>query len=479
MELDWHFHPFLFLFIIFTLHSSLTCSVSDSEALLRLKKSFTNASALRSWISGSVPCNRQTHWNGLLCFNGIVTGLQLENMGLSGTIDVDALATIHGIRSLSFARNSFTGAIPELNRLGNLKAIYLRGNQFSGEIPSDFFSKMKSLKKVWLSDNKFTGGIPPSLAELPRLSELYLENNQFSGTIPSIDQPTLMSFNVSNNMLEGEIPPNLAIFNYSSFDGNDHLCGDRVGRGCENTMQTSSESPTGVGLDAGMMVSKDRGHNNNNVTKTVAGAVTLAVLLLSITAMIIFRMRRRDKDLDVIENRSNGNTAAAALEVQVSLSNRPKGVDATKKMGSNRKGSINGRGGVGELVIVNNEKGVFGLPDLMKASAEVLGNGGMGSLYKAQMANGVMVVVKRTREMNTLSKDQFDTEIRKLGRLNHTNILTPLAFLYRPDEKLLVYEYMPKGSLLYLLHGMISFSNVFSYKGSSHVWFFSAIMYLA
>ncbi|XP_034896192.1 pollen receptor-like kinase 3 [Populus alba] len=466
MELDWHFHPFLFLFIIFTLHSSLTCSVSDSEALLRLKKSFTNASALSSWISGSVPCNRQTHWNGLLCFNGIVTGLQLENMGLSGTIDVDALATIQGIRSLSFARNSFTGAIPELNRLGNLKAIYLRGNQFSGEIPSDFFSKMKSLKKVWLSDNKFTGGIPPSLAELPRLSELHLENNQFSGTIPSIDQPTLMSFNVSNNMLEGEIPPNLAIFNYSSFDGNDHLCGDRVGRGCENTMQTSSESPAGVGLDADMMVSKDRGHNNNNVTKTVAGAVTLAVLLLSITAMIIFRMRRRDKDFDVIENRSNGNAAAAAApEVQVSLSNRPKGVDAIKKMGSNRKGSINGRGGVGELVIVNNEKGVFGLPDLMKASAEVLGNGGMGSLYKAQMANGVMVVVKRTREMNTLSKDQFDAEIRKLGRLNHTNILTPLAFLYRPDEKLLVYEYMPKGSLLYLLHGD---------RGTSHAelnWF--------
>ncbi|KAB5574039.1 hypothetical protein DKX38_001233 [Salix brachista] len=80
----------------------------------------------------------------------------------------------------------------------------------------------------------------------------------------------------------------------------------------------------------------------------------------------------------------------------------------------------------------------------MKASAEVLGNGGTGSSYKARMANGVMVVVKRTREMNTLSKDEFDAEIRKLGRLHHANILTPLAFHYQPDEKLLVYEYMPK-----------------------------------
>ncbi|KAB5564020.1 hypothetical protein DKX38_004074 [Salix brachista] len=46
-------------------------------------------------------------------------------------------------------------------------------------------------------------------------------------------------------------------------------------------------------------------------------------------------------------------------------------------MGSGRrKGSDDDRGVVGELAIVNNEKGVFGLADLMKASAEVLGNGG-------------------------------------------------------------------------------------------------------
>ncbi|KAF9689808.1 hypothetical protein SADUNF_Sadunf01G0131100 [Salix dunnii] len=185
----------------------------------------------------------------------------------------------------------------------------------------------------------------------------------------------------------------------------------------------------GVGLDADMMVRKDSDHNNSNVIKTVGGRITLAV------------------------SNDNASAAAAALEVQVSLSNRSKGMGATKKMGSSRKGSNNGRGGVGELVIVNTEKGVFGLPDLMKASAEVLGNGGMGSSYKVRMANGVMVAVKRTREMNTLCKEQFDAEIRKLGRLHHSNILTPLAFHYQPDEKLLVYGYKPKGSLLYLLHG--------------------------
>jgi hypothetical protein len=459
MALDWHFHPSLFLFIIFTLQFSLTSSVSESESLIRLKKSFTNAGAISSWLSGSVPCNKQTHWRGVVCFNGIVTVLQLENMGLSGTIDVDALANMQGLRSLSFAYNYFTGTIPALNRLGYLKAIYLRGNQFSGEIPSDFFLKMKSLKKVWISDNNFSGGIPSSLAELSRLSELHLENNQFSGTIPSIDQPTLMSFNVSNNKLDGEIPPKLARFNSSSFRGNDGLCGQKIGKGCE--LQGSSEPPTDVGVDANMMVSEGSDNKRNSVTKTVAGLVTLAVLLVSIIAVVIFRMWRRGKDFDAIESRSSGN--AAALEVQVSLSNRPKEMEVAKKMGSGHKGSNNGRGVVGELVIVNNEKSVFGLPDLMKASAEVLGNGVLGSSYKTQMANGVVVVVKRMREMNTLSKSQFNAEIRKLGRLHHPNILTPLAFHYRPDEKLLIYDFVPKGSLLYLLHGMASFYRVFSF----------------
>ena len=468
MALDWHFHPFLFLFITFTLQFSLTSAVSESESLIRLKKSFTNAGSLSSWLPGSVPCNKQTHWRGVVCFNGIVTGLQLENMGLSGTIDVDALANLQGLRSVSFAYNDFTGTIPALNRLGYLKAVYLRGNQFSGEIPSDFFLKMKSLKKVWISDNNFSGGIPSSLAELSRLSELHLENNQFSGTIPSIDQPTLMSFNISNNKLDGEIPPNFARFNSSSFRGNDGLCGEKIGKGCE--LQGSSEPPTDVGVDANMMVSDNK---RSSVAKTVAGFVTLAVLLLSIIAVVIFRMRRRDKGFDAInENRSSGD--AAALEVRVSLSNRPKEMEVSKKMGSGRKGSNNGRGVVGELVFVNNEKSVFGLPDLMKASAEVLGNGVLGSSYKTQMANGVVVVVKRMREMNTLSKSQFNAEIRKLGRLHHPHILTPLAFHYQPEEKLLIYDFVARGSLLYLLHGMASFYRVFSLTK----WLISCLVFL-
>ena len=48
--------------------------------------------------------------------------------------------------------------------------------------------------------------------------------------------------------------------------------------------------------------------------------------------------------------------------------------------------------------MVNEEKGIFGMVDLMRAAAEVLGNGSLGSAYKAVMGTGVAVVVKRMPE---------------------------------------------------------------------------------
>jgi hypothetical protein len=71
--------------------------------------------------------------------------------------------------------------------------------------------------------------------------------------------------------------------------------------------------------------------------------------------------------------------------------------------------------------------------------------------------------VKRMREMNKLGRDGFDVEMRRFGRIKHKNILAPLAYHYRKEEKLLVSEYVPKGSLLYVLHGMRSSGSFFHY----------------
>ncbi|KAK9281215.1 hypothetical protein L1049_004289 [Liquidambar formosana] len=419
-------------------------SVADSEALLKLKKSMENTEALNSWEPGSPPCTGKIHWDGLICYDGIVTGLHLKGMGLSGEIDVDALLEMPGLRTLSFLNNSFSGSIPEFNRLGALKAIYLSGNQFSGKISSDYFTTMGSLKKVWLSENKFTGEIPSSLAQLPHIIELHIENNGFSGTLPAFDQPKLKSLNVSNNKLEGQIPASLSKFHASSFAGNPGLCGEELGIDC--------------------VAKKNSTVSNSNEAKKhdeiAAGFMTLALVLLSLTILAIVVMRQRQKRFDELGQDYNINDETVKVHVSGSSrkdmpSSRKSTGSSRKSTGSSRNGSSHGKGGglVGDLVVVNDEKGTFGLSELMTAAAEVLGNGGLGSSYKAMLSNGVSVVVKRLREMNRKGREGFEAEMKRLGRLRHCNILTPLGFHYRKEEKLLVYQFIPKGSLLYLLHG--------------------------
>ncbi|KAK7353910.1 hypothetical protein VNO80_19364 [Phaseolus coccineus] len=59
----------------------------------------------------------------------------------------------------------------------------------------------------------------------------------------------------------------------------------------------------------------------------------------------------------------------------------------------------------------------------------------LGSAYKVAMASGLSL------------------DLRRFGRLRNPNILTPLAYHYRKEEKGFFTEYMPKRSLLYVLHG--------------------------
>lgn len=435
--------------ILLVIFSPTTQSFTEAEALLKLKSSFTNAKVLDSWVPGTVPCTGKTVWKGLVCFNGIVTGLRLGGLGLSGEIDVNALREIKALHTISFVNNSFWGSLPDFHRVGALKAIYLAGNQFSGEIPLDHFAEMDSLKKLWLSDNKFTGNIPNSLSQLSHLIELHLENNQFSGTIPEFNTPTLESLNLSNNNLEGEIPSSLSKFNASSFAGNVGLCGEKLGIDCK---QKVVQPPTGNG-------NADSGDDNNS-KKIIASAITIGVVLLSLVIWLIIRSKRKgEEDLEkLIRSAKVATEEAATVSLHVTMLNK-KEVESVRKVAhsASRKRSIRGKGnsvgGIGELVMLNDEKCVFGLPDLMKAAAEVLGNGGLGSSYKAVMANGVAVAVKRMREMNAKGKDEFDFEIAKLGKLRHWNVLPPMAYHYRKDEKLMIYEFIPKGSLLYLLHG--------------------------
>lgn len=429
------FFNFLSLFPLFL-------SSPESEALLKFKKSLPQADALDSWVPSTNPCKGR--WTGVICSHGIVTGLRLGSMGLSGNMDVDALMGIHGLRTISFINNSFSGPIPPFNRLDSLKGLYISHNRFSGEIPSDYFTNLPNVKKLWLSRNQFTGRIPESVTQLTHLMEFHIDDNQFSGPIPTNLPRTLLSLGLSFNKLEGEIPADLGRFKAKAFEGNEGLCGQPLNKTCEQANVALGPPPPAPSSET------EKSKISMSKVITVAGIAVVMLFLLVFTSCS--SSRRKDEEFSILGKEKLNEV----VEVQVSGTAR-KGPDSVKKVtGVNRKGAQHGaaRANMNDLVIINDEKGSFGMADLMKAAAEVLGNGGLGSAYKAVMANGLGVVVKRMRELNRLGRDSFDAEIRKIGRIRHENILTPLAYHYRKEEKLLVSEYVPKGSLLYVLHGI-------------------------
>ncbi|XVE90994.1 hypothetical protein DITRI_Ditri20bG0120200 [Diplodiscus trichospermus] len=401
---------FLLLFIL-TCFLGSSQGETDAEILLRFKNSLSNyEAALANWNdSGPSPCSGDTpNWTGLRCSNGTVFGLKLESMGLKGIIDIDTLTRLPLLRTLSFMNNSFDGPLPDFNKLTSLRALYLSYNGFSGEIDEDGFVGMNSLQKVFLARNNLSGEIPKSIAVLPSLLQLSLEGNRFEGRIPDFEQKDLVLVNLANNKLEGRIPDRLSNMNSSLFAGNKDLCGKPLPQ-----CKSSSQKRTII------------------IIVVVAGSV---VALAAIFAVSYFRNDpTRTSQLKKVQEKNASGDIMGKKEDQ--------SPDHCKNA-ENEK-----------LYFVRNDRERFELQDLLRSSAEVLGSGSSGSSYKAVLSNGQAMVVKRIKKMNNVGKQEFREHMVRLGRLSHPNLLSLVAFYYRKEEKLLVSDFVPNGSLASHLHG--------------------------
>ena len=104
---------------------------------------------------------------------GRVTGLDLEENGLAGTIPA-ALANLDSLEMLDLGRNDLTGALPAwLGTLSNLRRLSLWGNEFTDAIPSSL-RNLSRLEFLNLSGNGLTGPAPAWLGDLRRLWLLWL-----------------------------------------------------------------------------------------------------------------------------------------------------------------------------------------------------------------------------------------------------------------------------------------------------------------
>ncbi|XP_037484436.1 L-type lectin-domain containing receptor kinase SIT2-like [Triticum dicoccoides] len=78
----------------------------------------------------------------------------------------------------------------------------------------------------------------------------------------------------------------------------------------------------------------------------------------------------------------------------------------------------------------------------------LLGAGGFGSVYRGKLRKPDMeVAVKRVSHESRQGMKEFVAEVASIGRLRHRNLVPLLGYCRRKGELLLVYDYMPNGSL--------------------------------
>jgi len=115
-----------------------------------------------------------------------------------------------------------------------------------------------------------------------------------------------------------------------------------------------------------------------------------------------------------------------------------------------RSGEI-GENKKGTLVTIDGGEKELEVETLLKASAYILGATGSSIMYKTVLEDGTVLAVRRLGE-NGLSQQRrfkdFEAHIRAIGKLVHPNLVRLRGFYWGTDEKLVIYDFVPNGSLV-------------------------------
>lgn len=94
---------------------------------------------------------------------------------------------------------------------------------------------------------------------------------------------------------------------------------------------------------------------------------------------------------------------------------------------------------------------------------DVVGAGGFGTVYRMVMNDCGTFAVKKIDRAREGSDQVFERELEILGSIKHINLVNLRGYCRLPTAKLLIYDYLAKGSLDYFLHGMILLLNPVKY----------------
>ncbi|KAF9662951.1 hypothetical protein SADUNF_Sadunf18G0107600 [Salix dunnii] len=407
--------------------------------------------------------------------------LQLRDNQFTGIFPV-SLSSLPGLLNISFYNNKLQGPVPQFGK--NVKVDVSGLNNFcldtAGacdpqvttllEIAGGFGypvmlsdswkgndacsgwpfvtcdSQKKTVITVSLGKQHFGGIISPAFANLTALTTLKLNDNNLTGPIPDslLKLSQLSALDISNNNLTGKIPAFASSVKLITTPGNP-LLGSGGGSGSGGTPSSGSDSnttaPGGGANETGNGSKKGR-------PGVIAGVVVGIVIICAMGFFVLFKVNRRKKrgKSGRVNDQENGNGINGLVKNGSSCCTNGYGV--LSEIQSQSSGNHSGRhffeGGntVISIEVLRQVTDNF-------SENNILGKGGFGVVYKGEMHDGTKIAVKRMESgaMGTKGMNEFQAEIAVLTKVRHRHLVALLGSCINGNERLLVYEYMPQGTL--------------------------------
>ncbi|XP_068666974.1 leucine-rich repeat receptor-like serine/threonine/tyrosine-protein kinase SOBIR1 [Aristolochia californica] len=401
---------------------------SDLDVFVELRKSL-GLPGQRPW---RYPCASAGIW----CWGNRITRIVLESRQLSGFIP-PAIGRLTELRQLSLADNKLSFRLPsEIANCRKLQILNLSNNRFSGDIPEEI-SSLVALRSLDLSRNGFVGSLG-FLTYFPNLENLSLADNFFTGKVPQ----SLRSFrnlrfvNITGNRVHGSFIGETKIEYYNEENNlalprryrlAENSSGSTHGSIAPRSSPRSSNRSTAIAPFPGSP--KDGKHKKHKrpVAKWVVGLLVgaFAGIFSGILLSLLYR---------TVMNSIRGRQKVSGLEIFSPLIKRAE-----------------------DFAFLESEDGL--------AAMEIVGRGGCGEVYRAELPAGSkmkLIAIKKiiTNPPNDgvdLSEEdtkllgkrmrQIRSEIQTVGHIRHRNLLPLLAHIARPGCHFLVYEFMKNGSL--------------------------------
>ncbi|XP_042506102.1 LRR receptor-like serine/threonine-protein kinase FEI 1 isoform X2 [Macadamia integrifolia] len=364
----------------------------DGEALLSFKTAIVSSDGvLLQWRQEDPdPCG----WRGVQC-------------------DAQTKRVIY----LTLPYHKLSGFIsPEIGKLNHLKLLALHNNNFYGTIPSDL-GNCTELRALNLQGNYLSGLIPTELGDLSDLEALDISSNSLSGSVPSSlgKLSKLSTFNVSTNFLVGRIPSEGALskFTENSFVGNSGLCGTQISVRCKDEL--GEPSPKSASPVSG------RKKSGRYSTRLLISALATVGALLLVALMCFW------------------------------------GCFLYKKFGKNDSSGLAMDVSGGASIVMFHGDLPYSSKDIIKKleslnDEQIIGAGGFGTVYKLAMDDGNDFALKRIVKTNEGLDRFFERELEILGSIKHRYLVNLRGYCNSPSSKLLIYDFLPGGSLDEALH---------------------------